>query len=69
MDGLRYEELRLRMQHQHNDGSWGNLEPRAPHSPAELDPEREWATGVIYACTRCDEVVRVVQQEDDKPPL
>jgi hypothetical protein len=57
------------MQHQHNDGSWGNLEPRAPHSPAELDPEREWATGVIYACTRCDEVVRVVQQEDDKPPL
>ena len=42
MDYGRLSELTLRVQHRHNDGSWGTLdpEPSAAHDPADLDPER-----------------------------
>jgi len=56
-------ELDLRLQHQHADGSWGTLEPIEPHDAAELDPERGWANGRIYACQTCDEKVRVTPIE------
>ena len=51
----------LRLEHRHSDGSWSPLEPRpSGHDPAELDPERDWAAGRVYACPTCDEQVRVV---------
>lgn len=68
MDLLRVGELQLHIQHQHSDGSWEDLEPR-PHSPADLDPEREWADGMIYACTKCDEPVRVAYRAEDETAL
>ncbi len=69
MDRLRIGEYELRMQHRHDDGSWGTLEPRpAHHSPTEHDPERDWAAGTVYACTTCDELVRVAPSEGDALP-
>jgi len=65
MDLLRVGELQLHIQHQHSDGSWEDLEPR-PQSSADHDPEREWANGTIYACKRCDELVRVRLDEEDE---
>jgi hypothetical protein len=66
MDLIGRADLQLRMQHQHSDGTWATLEPRpAHHTPAEHDPEREWADGVTYACTRCDELVRVAHETPD----
>ena len=68
MDLLRVGELQLRIQHQHSDGSWQDLEAR-PRSSADDDPERGWAEGRIYACSRCDEVVRVKLDEEDDSAL
>ena len=69
MDQLRYAELDFRMQHRHRDGSWATLERRPPHhSPADHDPERDWASGVIYECTTCEEFVRVAPREDKDLP-
>ena len=66
MDRLRVE-TDLRLQHRHDDGSWRTLEPREPHSPSDFDPEREWANGKVYACTTCDELVRVAPIEEEPP--
>ncbi len=64
MDPNLFAASDLRMQHRHEDGSWGTLEARPQHhSPSEHDPEGEWANGVIYACTTCDELVRVESRE------
>jgi len=68
MDLLRVGELQLHIQHQHSDGSWADLEAR-PSSAADLDPERGWADGMLYACTRCDELVRVAYREPDETAL
>jgi hypothetical protein len=68
MDLLRIGELQLHIQHQHADGSWENLEPR-PNSPADSDPEREWANGTLFACTKCDELVRVAYSEVEETAL
>jgi len=57
MDFGRTTELTLRLQHRHQDGTWGSLEPRSHHDPADHDPEREWASGTIFVCTTCDEEV------------
>jgi len=47
----------------HRHGSeWVRLEARQPHDPAAADPEREWSTGTVYACPRCDEQVMVVPE-------
>jgi len=62
MDRLRVE-TDLRLQHLHDDGSWSTLERREPRSPADLDPEQDWAHGLIYACKTCDELVRVAPIE------
>jgi hypothetical protein len=54
-------ETELRIQHQHNDGSWANLEREAePHDPAQLDPEQEWRRGHVYVCSACQERVRII---------
>jgi hypothetical protein len=69
MDFGRVNELSLRLQHRHSDGTWGALEPRASHhDSAAHDPERDWATGTIYACTTCDEEVHVATIEDPADP-
>jgi hypothetical protein len=60
MDLLRASEVSLQLHHQHEDGSWGVFEPvAAHHSPADHDPERDWANGTIYKCSACDEQVVV----------
>ena len=59
--------LSIRLEHRHSDGSWVDLE-RTHHDPADHDPERDWASGQIYTCTRCDEQVRV-SAVDDKPVI
>jgi len=64
-------EYTFRIQHQHDDGSFGELRPSSePHDPAALDPEREWSQGRLYRCTICDEEVRVVEARvvDDIEP-
>jgi hypothetical protein len=54
-------EVELRIQHQHNDGSWSELEPeQEPHDPAQLDPEQEWQRGHVYICSKCQERVRII---------
>jgi hypothetical protein len=59
----------IRLEHRHNDGSWGRLEPRPDHlDPADHDPERDWANGRIYVCTGCDEEVRVTDQASEGRP-
>jgi hypothetical protein len=66
MDLIGRAESRFRVQHRHDDGSWATLEPRpGHHSPAEHDPERDWADGIVYACTRCDELVRIAPHEPE----
>jgi len=56
----------LRLEHRHSDGSWSPLEPRpSHHDPADRDPERGWANGRIYACTACDEQIRVTEPSDE----
>jgi hypothetical protein len=60
VDQSRMAETLFRIEHRHNDGSWGALEPRpVHHDPSAHDPEASWADGQIYACTTCDEQVRV----------
>jgi hypothetical protein len=61
----RLQELSLRLRHQHDDGTWGQFEPRpSHHDPAEHDPERDWARGTIYKCGTCDEEITVSTVED-----
>jgi len=68
MDLIR-AEMELRIQHRHGDGSWGTFERRpSSHSPSEHDPERDWINGVIYACTTCDEQIRVTHPVGDPLP-
>jgi hypothetical protein len=47
----------FRVEHQHSDGSWGEMEPQDPHDPE--DPERGWQKGHIYICRACNETVRI----------
>ena len=66
---LQAAALSLRLEHRHNDGSWSLLEPRPiHHDAAEHDPERDWAQGRIYACTTCDEQVRVSDATNESGP-
>jgi hypothetical protein len=69
MDFGRIAELTLRVQHRHEDGSWGSLEPEPPHhDPASHDQEREWGKGTLYRCKSCGEEVLVSQVDDPGTP-
>jgi hypothetical protein len=70
MDQSRFAEIEFQLQHRHGDGTWGMFEERPRHhSPAEHDPEREWAAhDRLYACTSCDEQV-VIADPLERPPL
>lgn len=60
----RIAEMSLHLEHRHRDDSWGTFE-RVPHDAAEHDPERDWVKGqAIYACTTCDERIRVTTDEE-----
>jgi hypothetical protein len=59
----------IRLEHRHEDGSWAQLVPRpSHHDPADHDPERDWAKGQIYACSTCDEEIRVSDPATDPGP-
>jgi hypothetical protein len=62
------------VQHQHSDGSWSAMVPEQdpdpehdPHDAAQLDPEQEWQRGHVYACTSCQERVRIMVPEEQRP--
>ena len=66
MDQIRFTEMTLH--HRHSDGTWSPLEPRpSPHDAAELDPERSWPSGQLFACTTCDEQVVVDSRATEDP--
>jgi hypothetical protein len=62
------------LQHQHSDGSWGTMVPEQnpdpehePHDPAQLDPEKEWQRGHVFVCNKCEERVRIMVPEEQRP--
>jgi len=64
----RITEASLRLEHRHNDGTWGRFE-RQHHDAAAHDPERDWAKGkIVYSCTSCDELVRIDDPSHEQPP-
>jgi hypothetical protein len=71
MDLLPVAEYSFRLRHRHDDGSMSDFEPVVSHhSPADHDPEREWADGTVYRCTTCDEEVLVSPAEEPaNPPI
>ena len=69
MDLGRFYSNGLQLEHRHSDGSWERLEHRPQtHDAAEVDPERGWTHGILYACPTCDEQVRVREVDDPAEP-
>lgn len=49
-----------RLEHSHGGDEYHDMyEVSASHSPAESDPERDWARGRIYRCSVCEDEIRV----------
>lgn len=66
---FQLNNLDLRLEHQHEDGSWATFEPRpSHHDPVEHDPERGWAKGRICGCTGCDEQILVSDPASEGGP-
>ena len=68
MDNVRLFEAEYRIQHRHNDGTWGDMEEEdtsARHDPAQSDPERRWGVDRIFRCKSCEQQVTIVH--DDRP--
>jgi hypothetical protein len=54
----RILQLQFRIEHEHADGSWGQLvEERPHHDPASHDEERRWTGRRIFRCSSCGETV------------
>jgi hypothetical protein len=69
MDQVRIIEMAYRVEHRHDDGSWGEMvEDRSHHDPADHDPERRWGIGRIFRCTSCEETVTLMPGEEGGPP-
>ena len=69
MDQARLAEMVLRIEHQHADGTWGELvEDRSHHAAADHDPERLWGIRRIFQCMSCPEKVTVIEGEEGGPP-
>jgi hypothetical protein len=65
----RIQQLQYQVEHQHSDGSWGQLvEERRHVDSVEHDPERGWALRRIFRCTTCDETVAITPAEDAPSP-
>jgi hypothetical protein len=66
VDTLRAYEFQL--EHQHNDGSWSDLdEDRSHHGAAAHDPERGWIER-IFRCSTCSETVRLKTRRGSPAP-
>lgn len=62
---LPHFEYPLRIQHRHDDESWGEMTPEPEtRDPDDLDSEREWQDGRVYRCTTCDETVRITPDRE-----
>ena len=49
-----------RLEHSHGGDEYHDMyEVSEAHSPAESDPERDWARGRIYRCSVCEDEIRV----------
>ena len=61
----RMLELQYRVEHEHPDGSWGQMveDERPPHDAAETDPERGWMQRT-FRCVSCGEVMRLLSRKD-----
>jgi hypothetical protein len=70
VDQARIVEMALRIEHQHSDGTWGEMieDHRPHHSPANHDPERRWGFHRIFRCTSCDEAVTIASGDEGEPP-
>ena len=65
----RIHQLQYRIEHEHADGSWGQLvEQPAHHDPAAHDPERAWSLRRIFRCTKCGDTVIISRDEGAVPP-
>jgi hypothetical protein len=65
----RLLQLAYRVEHQHSDGSWAEMEEVQPApDSAEHDPERFWSLRRIYRCASCNEVVALTPGEDTVAP-
>ena len=54
MDQHRFVESQYRIQHRHEDGSWGDMVEQPEHlDPAAHDTERAWNFRRIFRCTSC----------------
>lgn len=52
-----------RLMHRHGD-EWVEMSPVEPHSPADLDPERQILRGErIFRCSDCDDEVRILPRD------
>ena len=61
-------DYQFTVEHQHKDGSWGELaEDQSHHGAAAHDPERGWVQR-IFRCTTCPEVVSLKGRERTPPP-
>ena len=50
MDLIGQADFLVRVQHRHNDGTWGELAPqRSHHDAADHDPESDWAKGAALS--------------------
>ena len=65
----RLLQLQYRVEHQHSDGSWGEMrEERPHHDAADHDPERAWSLRRIFRCPSCGETVAITPGEDSPSP-
>jgi hypothetical protein len=66
----RLLQLQYSVEHEHADGSWGELteEESAPHDSAEHDPERAWSLRRIFRCASCGERVALTPGNGSPPP-
>ncbi len=55
-----------RLEHSHGDDKWSPMVEVLPPDVSESDPERSWSKGRIFACTACDEQIRVTNPEDEQ---
>jgi hypothetical protein len=68
MDQLRSAEVQYRIEHRHSDGSWSPMYAQS-HDSAERDPERNWLRRMVFRCGSCGEVVEVMVEAGQTPPL
>jgi hypothetical protein len=65
----RILELQYRVEHEHNDGSWGTMVEEGPQDDAAAhDPERLWTLRRTFRCTACGEVVTLSPGSDPAAP-